>query len=81
MERIEYDPEGGNYQPVTEHETGSTLMVAGLIMLIAALGWMLFVGWDVRAGGGLMQAIFAVDVVLALYLITLGFIKKKRQII
>ncbi len=81
MERIEYDPEGGNYQPVTEHETGSTLMVAGLIMLIAALGWMLFVGWDVRAGGGLMQAIFAVDVVLALYLITLGFIKKKRQTI
>ena len=58
MERMEYDPEGGNYQPVTEHETGATFMVVGLIMLIAALGWMLFVGWDVRAGGGLMQAIF-----------------------
>jgi hypothetical protein len=81
MERIEYDPEGGNYQPVTEHETGSTLMVAGLIMLIAALGWMLFVGWDIRAGGGLMQGIFTGDVVLALALITTGFIKKKRQII
>jgi hypothetical protein len=81
MERIEYDPEGGNYQPVTEHETGSTLMVAGLIMLIAALGWMLFVGWDIRAGGGLMQGIFTGDVVLALALITMGFIKKKRQII
>jgi len=81
MERMEYDPEGGNYQPVTEHETGSTLMVVGLVMLIAALGWMLFVGWDVRAGGGLMQALFAVDVVLALSLITLGFIKKKRQTI
>jgi energy-converting hydrogenase Eha subunit C len=79
MERMEYDPEGGNYQPVTEHETGATLMVVGLVMLIAALGWMLFVGWDVRAGGGLMQALFAVDVILALYLITLGFIKKKRQ--
>jgi uncharacterized membrane protein len=81
MERMEYDPEGGNYQPVTEHETGSTLMVVGLVMLIAALGWMLFVGWDVRAGGGLMQALFAVDVILALYLITHGFIKKKRQTI
>ena len=80
MERMEYDPEGGNYQPVTEHETGSTFMVVGLIMLIAALGWMLFVGWDIRAGGGLMQAIFAGDVVMALVLITSGFIKKKRQI-
>jgi hypothetical protein len=56
-------------------------MVVGLVMLIAALGWMLFVGWDVRAGGGLMQALFAVDVILALYLITHGFIKKKRQTI
>jgi hypothetical protein len=79
MERIEYDPEGGNYQPITEHETGSTFMVLGLIMLIAALGWMMFVGWDIRAGGGMMQAIFATDVVLALFLITLGFIKKRRQ--
>ena len=78
MERMEYDPEGGDYKPVTEHETGSTFMVAGLVMLIAALGWGLFVGWDIRAGGGLMQAIFAADVVLALVLITLGFIKKKR---
>ncbi|MGZ4829963.1 MAG: hypothetical protein ACXV5J_12135 [Candidatus Angelobacter sp.] len=79
MERMDYDPEGGNYQPITEHETGATFMVVGLIMLIAALGWMLFVGWDIRAGGGLMQAIFAVDVLIALFLITLGFIKKKRQ--
>jgi hypothetical protein len=78
---MEYDPEGGNYQPITEHETGSTFMVVGLIMLIAALGWMIFVGWDVRAGGGLMQALFTADVVLALFLITLGFIKKKRQTI
>ena len=81
MERMEYDPEGGNYQPITEHETGSTFMVLGLVMLIAALGWMLFVGWDIRAGGGLMEAIFATDVALALFLITLGFIKKKRQTI
>lgn len=81
MERIEYDPEGGNYLPVTEHETGSTLIVAGLIMLLAALGWMLFVGWDMRAGGMLMRGIFTGDVVLALFLITVGFIKKKRQTI
>lgn len=79
MERMDYDPEGGNYQPITEHETGATFMVVGLIMLIAALGWMLFVGWDIRAGGGLMQGIFAADVLIALFLITLGFIKKKRQ--
>ena len=79
MERNEYDPEGGNYQPITEHETGSTLMVLGLIMLIAALGYMLFVGWDIRAGNFFMQALFAADVVLALSLLVLGFIKKKRQ--
>lgn len=78
MERMEYDPEGGDYKPVTEHETGSTFMVLGLIMLIAAGGWMLFVGWDIRAGGGLMQAFFATDVVVALGLLILGFIKKKR---
>ena len=54
-------------------------MVAGLVMLVAALGWMLFVGWDMRAGGMLMRGIFMVDLVLALFLITLGFIKKKRQ--
>jgi hypothetical protein len=78
MERMEYDPEGGNYQPVTEHETGSTFMVLGLIMLIAALGWLLFVRWDIKTGGGLMQGLFAADVVIALGLLILGFIKKKR---
>ena len=80
MERMEYDPEGGNYQPVTEHETGATFMVVGLVMLIAAIGWMLFVGWDIRAGGGLMEGLFAADVVIALGLLILGFIKKKRLI-
>jgi hypothetical protein len=80
MERMEYDPEGGDYKPITEHETGATFLVLGLIMLIAALGWMLFVGWDIRAGGGLMEGLFAADVVIALGLMVLGFIKKKRQI-
>jgi hypothetical protein len=78
MERMEYDPEGGDYKPTTEHETGSTFMVLGLIMLIAAGGWMLFVGWDIRAGGKMMQGLFAADVVIALGLLILGFIKKKR---
>lgn len=78
MERIEYDPEGGNYLPVSEHETGATLIVAGLIMLIAAAGWALFVGWDIEAGGTLMRTIFGIDVLLALILITVGYIKKKR---
>ena len=53
-------------------------MVLGLIMLIAGLGWMMFVGWDIRAGGGLMEGLFAADVVIALGLLILGFIKKKR---
>ena len=79
MERMEYDPEGGNYLPVTEHETGSTLIIVGLIMLIAGLGWGLFVSWDIEAGGMLMRIIFGVDVLLALILITVGYIKKKRQ--
>jgi hypothetical protein len=80
MERMEYDPEGGNYLPVTEHETGSTLIVVGLIMLIGAAGWGLFVGWDIEAGGKLMRYIFGGDVLLALLLITVGYIKKQRVI-
>jgi uncharacterized membrane protein len=80
MERSEYDPEGGNYKPVTEHETGSTFMVLGLIMLIAAGGWMLFVGWDIRSGGGLMEALFGADLIVGLYFLAHGFTKKKRQI-
>ena len=80
MERMEYDPEGADYKPITEHETGATFLVLGLIMLLAALGWVLFVGWDIRAGGGLMEGLFAADVVIALVLLILGFIKKKRQI-
>jgi hypothetical protein len=77
---MEYDPEGGDYKPITEHETGATFLVLGVIMLIAALGWMLYVSWDIRSGGALMQAMFAADVVIALALIVVGFIKKKRQI-
>ena len=80
MERMEYDPEGGDYQPVTEHETGATFMVVGLVMLLAALGWLLFVGWDIRAGNKMMQALFAGDVLIALFLMVWGFQKKKRQI-
>jgi hypothetical protein len=80
MERMEYDPEGGDYKPITEHETGSTFLVLGVIMLIAGLGWLLFVRWDIKDGSAFMQAIFAADVVIALALIVVGFIKKKRQI-
>ncbi len=79
MERMDYDPEGGDYLPVTEHETGSTLIVVGLIMLIAAAGWGLFVQWDIAAGGVLMRTIFGVDVLVALVLITIGYVKKNRQ--
>jgi uncharacterized membrane protein YidH (DUF202 family) len=78
MERMDYDPEGGNYLPVTERETGSTLIVVGIVMLIAALGWGLFVGWDIRSGRTFMQVIFGLDVVVALILIVVGFIKKNR---
>lgn len=78
MERMDYDPEGGNYLPVTEHETGATLLVVGVVMLLGALGWLMFVGWDIRAGNMFMQVLFAVDVVVALFLIVLGFIKKRR---
>lgn len=80
MDRMEYDPEGGNYLPVTEHETGSTFMVVGIVMLLAGLGWLLFVGWDIRGGGELMKYFFIGDVVIALALIVMGFAKKKRQI-
>ena len=79
MEKIEYDPEGGNYLPVTEHETGATLLVVGIVMLLGALGWLLYLGWDLRAGGGLMQIIFTTDVVIALVLMTWGLVKKRRQ--
>ena len=79
MDRMEYDPEGGNYLPVTEHETGATLIVIGLIMLIAAAAWGLFVQWDINAGGVLMRTIFGIDVLLALLLITVGYIKKNHK--
>jgi hypothetical protein len=79
MERMEYDPEGGNYLPVTEHETGSTLIVAGLIMLIGAAGWGLYVGWDIQAGGVLMRSLFGCGVIIALMLITVGYIKKNHN--
>jgi hypothetical protein len=80
MERMEYDPEGGNYLPATEHETGSTLLVIGVVMLLAGLGWLLFTGWDIRAGNKFMQVLLAADVVIALVLMVVGFRKKKRQI-
>jgi hypothetical protein len=80
MERMEYDPEGGNYLPVTEHETGATLLVIGVVMLLGGLGWLLYVGWDIRAGNNFMQAIFYTDVAIALVLIVIGFIKKRRQV-
>jgi hypothetical protein len=78
MERMEYDPEGPDYLPITEHETGSTFLVVGVIMLLAGLGWLLFVGWDIRGGNMFMQVIFAVDVLIALFLMVLGFMKKRR---
>ncbi|HKD15443.1 MAG TPA: hypothetical protein VKE71_12990 [Candidatus Angelobacter sp.] len=79
MERMEYDPEGGNYLPVTQHETGATLMVVGVIMLIAGAGWGLFVGWDRRAGNMFMQVIFSIDIAVALVLLAVGFFKKARR--
>lgn len=79
MERMEYDPEGGNYLPITERETGSTLIVTGIIMLIAGAGWGVFVGWDRRAGNMFMQVLFSVDVVIALALLAIGFLKKNRH--
>lgn len=79
MERMEYDPKGPDYLPVTEHETGSTLLVVGVIMLLAGLGWLLFVGWDIRGGNMFMQVIFVVDVLVALFLMALGFMKKRRM--
>jgi ABC-type sugar transport system permease subunit len=79
MERMEYDPEGGKYLPVTERETGSTLIVVGVVMLIAGLGWALFVGWDIRAGNIFMRVIFGLDVAVALLLMAVGFRKKNRQ--
>lgn len=78
MERMEYDPEGGNYLPVTARETGSTLIVVGIVMLIAALGWGLFVDWDIRAGNKMMQILFGLDVVIALVLMVVGFSKKRQ---
>ncbi len=55
------------------------MIVVGLIMLIAAAGWGLFVQWDIKAGGTLMRTIFSVDVLVALVLITVGYVKKNRQ--
>jgi len=79
MEKMEYDPEGGNYLPVSQRETGATLVVVGVVMLIAAAGWGLFVGWDIRAGNMFMRVIFGLDVIIALLLIAVGFHKKNQK--
>jgi hypothetical protein len=76
---MEYDPEGGNYLPVTERETGNTLIVVGIVMLIAAAGFGLYVDWDIRAGNLFMRIIFGLDVVVALLLIAVGAHKKNRS--
>ena len=78
MERMEYDPEGGNYLPISQREIGATMMVVGTIMLIAGAGWGLFVGWDRRAGNMFMQVIFSVVVVIGLLLLAVGLHKKSR---
>lgn len=78
MERMEYDPGGGNYLPASEEETGSTLMVIGMVMLAAGLGWGLFVEWDIRAGNHFMRFIFGLDVTTALLLMGWGFRKKSH---
>ncbi len=79
MERMEYDPEGGNYLPVTERDTGYTLIVVGGVMLIAAGLFGLYVDWDIRAGNIFMRLFFGLDVVIALLLIGAGMYKKKRS--
>ena len=79
MDRMEYDPEGGNYLPVTERETGSTLIVVGIVMLIAAGLFGIYVDWDIRAGNVFMRLLFGVDVVVALLLIAVGMHKKNRS--
>jgi hypothetical protein len=79
MERMEYDPEGGNYQPVTARETGSTLIVVGIVMMIAAGLFGLYVDWDIRAGNIFMRIFFGLDVVVALMLIGVGMHKKNRS--
>jgi len=79
MERMEYDPEGGNYLPVTERETGSTLIVVGIVMLIAAGLFGLYVDWDIRAGNIFMRIFFGLDVVVALLLIAVGVHKRNRS--
>ena len=78
MERMEYDPVGGNYLPVTERETGSTLIVVGIVMLIAAGLFGLYVDWDIRAGNIFMRILFGLDVVTALLVIAVGIHKKNR---
>jgi hypothetical protein len=55
------------------------MMVVGVVMLIAALGWALFVGWDIRGGNIMMRYIFGSDVFIAVLLIAWGFVKKTRK--
>jgi hypothetical protein len=79
MERIEYDPESGNYLPVTQRETGFALIVAGSLLLVGGLGWALMLGAEMRIGSVLMRGILGADVLIALSLIATGFYKKRRR--
>ena len=79
MERMEYDPEGGNYLPITGRESGTTLIVVGIVMMIAAGLFGLYVDWDIRAGNIFMRIFFGLDVAVALLLIGVGVNKKNRS--
>jgi hypothetical protein len=79
MERIEYDPEGGNYLPVTQRETGFALIVAGGLLLVGGLGWAILVGAEMRVGSILMRTMLGADLGVALLLIAAGFHKKRRR--
>ena len=79
MERIEYDPEGGNYLPVTARETGFALIISGCLMLIAGLGWAIWIAAEMRVGSLLIRTMFGTEVITALLLIAAGFYKKRRR--
>ena len=79
MDRMEIDPEGGNYLPVTQRETGSTLIVVGIVMLVAAGLFGIYVDWDIRTGKFLMRLLFGLDVAIALSLMAVGVHKKNRS--
>lgn len=61
------------------HEEGKTFIVIGGLLLVYLLIVMCWVGWDIRAGNWLIQAVMGIVAIIAVALILIGTAMKHRM--